>query len=1006
MARLAKTSVPTVRCAVLRERLFARLDGSPERPIAWVAGPPGAGKTLLVATYVEARKRDCVWYHVDAGDADLASFFFYLAGAARSGRRGRRNGLPLLTPEYQGNEAAFARTFFRHLVSTSRRPFVLVVDDVSEVARDATMHLALREGLEELGPGARAILVSREEPPPAYARLVASGAVDALSGDDLRLTEEEALAIAERHAPAGIPRAALEHVCEVAGGWAAGIVLLASGAGLPERDAPTRTALFEYLATEVFERASPLVRDVLLSAAVVAPVPARLADRLCGSDRAAAVLEDLASRAYFTTRRPLPDVTFQLHPLLRRFLLSRTESERGPDALRRLRTRAAAILEEEGLPEDALSLLVEAGAWEDVARVALAEAPALVATGRSATLERWLRSLPAQLERRQPWISYWLARCRLGREPSQARLLLAESYRQFEEAGDGHGLYATSIAALEAILLEWTDFSGADVWIDRVARLRQRGAPVPSELELALTSVMFGLMTFHRNDSPELLEWEDRALAIVRDPSVPAPVRLGIGSWFVVECALRGEIRRSASVVELLAPLARSERANPLGATGWLASEAVHHWHSGEPEQAIAAVERGLALVADSGIHAWAFLLHLQGVNAALAGDDLPRARAHLAAAEATRDPARPFNVAVLEHERGLIALRAGDLEAACGCARAVIASGERAAMPFFRCIGALMLAIAATSRGDPEAARPEIEAARRFVTSIRSSLAEFLCELCEAELARRRGDPGAARDHLGRALSLSREKGVVPDAWFTRSQLADLCLVALEGGVEPEHARRLVRRLRLDAPAGAESEEWPWAVRVHLLGPLAAWRDDGTLRFRTAARRHPLDLLAAIAATGSRSAPEHALEDALWPESERAHHALETSLYRLRRLLGDGVVHLGERTLSLDARRCWVDAIALERLLARADARLGRRDPGGALEAAERAVGLYRGPFLAGRDTPWILAARGRLRRRLKRALDDLARHEADPAALRRLRARVAAVDPALDAPGLLAER
>jgi ATP/maltotriose-dependent transcriptional regulator MalT len=997
---LAKTSVPSVRHALARERLFRRLDAPSDQPIVWVSGSPGAGKTTLVATYVGARKLRCIWYHVDAGDADLASFFFYLAEAATRGRRGRRVRLPLLTPEHRGSEAAFARRFFRELVSLSGPDLLLVFDDVTEVGPDSALYVALREGLEELAGGARAVLISRVDPPAAFARLLANGSMARLSGDDLRLDPAEALAIARSHAPRGASAAELTRACDRADGWAAGVVLLASGAGPRIQIEPSRP-VFDYLASEVFNRASPVVRNVLLDAAVVTPIPARLADRLCGSGTAGAILTDLASKAYFTSRRDGADSAFELHPLFRDFLLARGRAERPEHELRRHRSRAGALLAEEGYVEHAMALLIEAQAWSDAARIGLAQAPSLMAAGRGATLARWLGSIPGDERERRPWIAYWLGMCRLAFDTTEARGLLEHAYAGFDAAGDVGGLFASCAAALEAIVPEWRDFGEMDPWIARLEALGARGLAVPSrELELRLTVAMFAAMTFHRNDRPELLDWEDRALRIIRDGTAPLALRLTLAGFFVVECTFRGEIGRSRGVVDMLAPLARAPRVDPAPAIAWFAGEAVHHWHSGAAAAAARAVETGLALARESGVHIWDYLLQLQGVNAALADDDLTAARSWLAAATRSVDDTRPLNVAVLEHEKGLVALRAGDLDAAVQNARVTAELGERGAMPFTGWIGRVMLALAATQRGDAAGARADLEAARRIGARIRSSLSELVCELCEADLARRAGDIVAAREHLARAFRIVREKGVAPDVWFSRDQLAEMCAVALEGGVEQECARALVRRLELAAPGrGAALDAWPWPVRVRLLGAFEVTVEDRALPFRGRLQRRPLDLLAAIAAFDSRGVPEHVLEDALWPESDGAHHALETSLYRLRRLLGDDVVQHRDRILSIEPRRCWVDAVAFEAELAHSSASVERADLADALHAVEIAVHLYRGPFLAHHEEPWVLSARTRIRRRFQLTLGDLARHGAARSRLRDLSERAAAVDPALDA-------
>jgi ATP/maltotriose-dependent transcriptional regulator MalT len=85
----------------------------------------------------------------------------------------------------------FARRFFRELYARFKAPFIVVFDNYQEVPDDSPLQEVVGEALGEIPQDGRVIVISRSEPPPAFARHRARRTIDMLDWSDLRFTPTE-----------------------------------------------------------------------------------------------------------------------------------------------------------------------------------------------------------------------------------------------------------------------------------------------------------------------------------------------------------------------------------------------------------------------------------------------------------------------------------------------------------------------------------------------------------------------------------------------------------------------------------------------------------------------------------------------------------------------------------------------------------------------------------------------------------------------------------------------
>lgn len=957
-------------------RLHRRLDEAFQRgPIAWIQGPPGAGKTTLAASWLNPGDATCLWYQVDAGDRDLAGFFHYLGLAVARAAPRFRQPMPKLTPEYLSGLAIFARNFFRELARRLTSPFFLVFDNLQEVSADSRLYEILREGLEELPSGGRALLISRQHPPEVFARWRLEQRLSLLDWNDLKLSEAESHELAtflHRHLPRELPDSEIRLLHQRCDGWLAGLLLLAQGArsessGDGSLDTAAAQQVFDYFAGEIFDRHPPEVRDFLTKTALFPFFTARMAGELTNQARSQEWIAELFRRHHFMEHGADSSSLYRFHPLFRQFLLEQGRALWPPEQREELNRRAAEILEQQGHPEEALKLFLEASDGKAVAERVCRLAPQWAADGRLATLGEAIQKVPPSGMEDAPWLSYWRGVSRAPFDLQRAHDDFEKAYEMFSKTGDTEGLYLSWVGGVESISHSLNDIGRLDRWFERFALLRQEKGSPSWEVEQRIIPVHFIALALRRPQDPELPSWRTKAADLLERRDLKPSLRILTAFYLLTHQLWTGQHAAARVTCELLVKMGGGSTTAPLAQIVARLAQSWFAWLSGEDERCVEAMREGLDLAQASGVHRWNVLLMIQGIVGALNMGDQPLAERLFERIAALLPHARGMDAFYYHHERAWQAMLQQDVPGALGYQEQALSAAERTAVVFVQAQGHFGMSQVLEERGDWPGADFHLAEARRFGTLLGSKMIEFMVRMAEAQYALERGHGSDLAAKLEEALSLGRREGYVSYSWCRSDVLSRLCAHALALGIEIDYARELIR-LRKLVPPSAEPvpDSWPYPVKIYTLGGLRVMREGEPLKFSSKAQKKPLDLLKAVIALGGREVPDGRVADALWPSvpGDTAMQALATTLHRLRKLIGDSAIERGEGRLTLNRQICWVDVWALEEELAASVA-----DPA-------RWFALYQGPFLEEEDAkPCILSARERLRSKLLRKVEELGR-------------------------------
>lgn len=642
-----------------------------------------------------------------------------------------------------------------------------------------------------------------------------------------------------------------------------------------------------------------------------------------------------------------------------------------------LNSRIAGAYARRGQIREAATRYRDVEDWNALASLLSREARRMIAAGSGKSWLEWQHWLPEHVRDGHPWLLYWEGYYLNFFDSRRANVAILQAQTAFASRGDLRAsLLSISllidnflpryIAQDHTRLRHWIDLMGAQIAALPIDALS-------ADDQLAIQSrLIAALVCTSVNDCVALHRAVDacmQAMAIAQDDEA----RLTAGT-LLLAFAHGFRFDQAESMISFLEPLAEKDSIDATIRVWW------HFQHSrwqfdlgGDLDRALRAMDCATTLVSVHGLQAvFDFRLNLKRLLMLVSMGNYHHAHSLISQMQIAFTPGRKVEEIRFRMVEALYHCSRGDLALAVSIGTDVFRDESRIDISERPRFARVIAGLHALAGNFPEA---EAWSARAINCSACTDLDVSIQsrELLRAYQRLKDGNRKGAIAILRKELL--RHRAGSTHAFLPRlPQIAStIAAFALEEGIEPAHVTEIIRRQHL-LPGDFATPDWPWPVTVQVLGPLRISQGGVTRKSAGKTQQRPLLLLKALLLAGATGRQQHTLADQLWPDSDDAMTAMNTTLHRLRKLLGnDAAVTVTQGIVGLDPNIVWSDLHAFALILSRIDALPDMTPRSRVLYLQNAICRLYRGPLCDGDEEGWIAGARDRYRNHLVTAAAKL---------------------------------
>jgi ATP/maltotriose-dependent transcriptional regulator MalT len=979
-SEIAKISRPSLRNVLERKIRLARLESALQSPVIWVTGPAGSGKTTLVSDFVRSRKKSCLWYQVDERDEEPATFFYYMALAAKKASPKSKKKLPEFSPEYLSGLMAFTINFFEKVFEKLKKGSLLVFDNYQMLHEDAQLHSLMQKGLSIIPQSMNIIIISRNSPPKDLTGFLANNTMDVLQWEDLQLNLDETRDILALRSNQNYSKENVQLLHEITNGWVSGLTLwvqasLYSPLVSVKDTSYTPEEIFDYFASEIFSNTSPEIRHFLLTTSFLPKMNISMADEISGITNSRVILLRLVRQQYFIFKYGDSKRFYAYHQLFRSFLQARALESLSIVKLSHYRKTAARLLVENGDIDEAASLLVKCQAFDELAELIMVHSLSLIEQARHTLVLKWLNMLPKEMFKINAWLIFWQGAAELVIDPEMSCRRFEAAFQFFSTKEDSIGKLLSWSGIIDATILQFGSIKGLDKWIRVIEQIEDDYLSViDKHIQKRVASSIFKALVMRQPHHPDVEKWAEQALIKSNDKktlSTDSEIYFRLQFYYLT---IKIDIGKVKEIAAQLKKIAAQPYISPMCIINALYADLVSQQIQGRLQNSLAVIKKYRLFAEKSGIHLFDFFYSLHEASLYLDMSNIKKADAVLLQLHPHVDEMKPWekNLYYLQNARaGFLAQKYRNSPSYSRVEEYInkaIEWSEYVGYPFtiFACM--IQKVYIHQVRGCKKDAQDLLNEYFKLIKSQEPNQYQVMGLLAQAHLFFESGKERKGIAVLREGLAMGKQHGL----YFTFSDqpaiTAKLCLKALVEEIEVPYVQTIIkkRHFQPETPP-VYLTNWPWPVKIQSFGSFEIYLNDKPIHLSRKSPKKIFKLLKAIIAYHNEKVPIIWLMDSLWPDADgdRAMDTLKVSIKRLRKLLGNSQAVLWEKSaVWLNPRLVWVDLAAFESInqdLSRQTKH--RTDSGSMVNKIRSAVKLAKGQFLEGDDSlPVFIARRSEL--------------------------------------------